>query len=116
MRSHQSHQQAPATGWNRSKPSDGTEETHSEWERHQSTLNHQIYKLTTVSLKGNRNQSRRPETSSNAYQTSTGPLGTGIADLCAAAGSCMNDATIGAGRYCGFNSPASSTNCCRQRR
>ena len=97
MHSHQSHQQVPATGWKRSKSNDGTDETHSEWERHQSTLNHQIYKLATVSLAGNRNRSRHPEMIFAPYQTSTGPLGTGIAERCAAAGSCMNDATIGAG-------------------
>ena len=32
------------------------------------------------------------------YHTSTGPLGTGMAERCATPGSCMNDATIGAGR------------------
>jgi len=53
---------------------------------------------------------RRP----TSHHTSTGPLGTGIALRVAAAGSCMNDATSGAGRYCCFSSPFSSTNCLRQ--
>ena len=50
------------------------------------------------------------------YHRSTGPFGTAICPDASAPGSCMNDATIGRGRYCGFNSPRSSRNGSRQRR
>lgn len=46
-----------------------------------------------------------------SYQTSTGPLGTGICSRRTTAGSCINEATIGGGAKRGFNSPFSSTNC-----
>ncbi len=48
--------------------------------------------LTTLDL-GNTSSRCTP-----AYQTSTGPLGTGMDSRVAAAGSCMKDATIGPGR------------------
>ena len=54
-----------------------------------------------------------------SYQTSTGPLGTGIDWRLAAAGSsssCMNVGTIGPCRYLSINSPSASTNCSRQSR
>src|SRR5439155_27224986 len=44
------------------------------------------------------------------HQTSTGPFGTGICSRRPTAGSVMKEATSGAGRYWGFNSPFSSRN------
>src|SRR5688572_19294364 len=67
-------------------------------EQPQTTLNTRNGKLVFSGIRLAIDSATNPEKLPVFYQTSTGPLGTGIADRCAAAGSCMKDATIGAGR------------------